>query len=134
MRSKSLLIISILFGLSVVSGCANVGNASLEDLTEAEASEKIVKGETTKEQVRSMFGSPYETTFTDGGLEIWRYQYDDTSAFTPETVGSAVLTFGLAGSKARGTRNELVVLFDSNNIVKQFSMSNSPIEAGTGIF
>jgi hypothetical protein len=51
-----------------------------------------------------------------------------------ETVGSVVLTAGLLGSKAKGTRNELVILFDENDVVKRFNMSNSPIEAGTGIF
>jgi outer membrane protein assembly factor BamE (lipoprotein component of BamABCDE complex) len=131
--SKILLSLVVFLSLSI-SGCANVGNQSVKDLSEAEANKQIVRGVTTKNDIKESFGSPMESTFTDGGLTIWTYQYDDTSAFTAETVGSVVLTLGLAGTKARGTRNELVILFDEQNIVKQFNMSNSPIEAGTGIF
>ena len=135
MTLKNLLYISAILSIGTFAmGCANVGNASMEDFTEEQANEAIVKGVTTKKEIRAAFGSPIESTFTDGGLAIWKYQYDDTSAFTPDTVGSVILTFGLAGTKARGTRNELVILFDENDIVKQFNMSNSPIEAGTGVF
>jgi outer membrane protein assembly factor BamE (lipoprotein component of BamABCDE complex) len=124
----------VVFLSLALAGCANVGNQSVKDLSEAEANNQIVKGVTTKNDIKEAFGSPMESTFTDGGLTIWTYQYDDTSAFTAETVGSMVLTLGLAGTKARGTRNELVILFDEQDVVKQFNMSNSPIEAGTGIF
>lgn len=124
----------ILIFIMLVSGCANVGNKSLDGLTEHQVQETIKVGETSMEHVRALYGSPLKTSFTDSGLPIWTYQYDDTTTFTPETVGSVVLTLGLAGTKARGTRNELVILFDENNLVRNFSMSNSPIEAGTGVF
>jgi len=65
---------------------------------------------------------------------IWTYQYDDTSAFTVETVGSVLFTLGLAGIKSEGTRNELVILFDENDVVKKFNMSNSDVETGTLLF
>lgn len=134
MKLSKILLSLVVFLSLAISGCANVGNQSVKDLSEAEANKQIVRGVTTKNDIKESFGSPMESTFTDGGLTIWTYQYDDTSAFTAETVGSVVLTLGLAGTKARGTRNELVILFDEQNIVKQFNMSNSPIEAGTGIF
>lgn len=128
------ILTTVLLTTTFLVGCANVGNKSLKGLSESDVQRTIVVGETTQSQVRSVFGSPLKTTYTDGGLEIWTYQYNDPTAFTPETVGSVVLTFGLAGSKSRGTRNELVILFDENNVVRRFNMSNSPIEAGTGIF
>ena len=65
---------------------------------------------------------------------IYRYHYDDTTALTAETVGSVLLTFGLAGTKTKGQRNELTILFDENDIVKKFNMSNSDIETGTLLF
>lgn len=117
-----------------LNGCANVGNKSVKDVSESAVHGSITKGVTTMNEVKTMFGSPIKTSFTDGGSVIWTYTYDDTSALTPETVGSVILTLGLAGTKSRGTRNELVVMFDENNVVKNFSMSNSPIEAGTGLF
>ena len=124
----------LLIALVTLGGCANVGNKSMKDATPASVDAQLTIGQTTKAQVEAMFGSPYETKYTDGGLLIWTYRYDDTSALTMETVGSVVLTAGIAGTKARGTRNELVVLFDENDVVKRFNMSNSPIEAGTGLF
>lgn len=129
--NKYLLVMLVAF-LSI--GCANTGNKSLKNVSETDVQKTIIIGQTTKEQIRTEFGSPFKTTYTDGGLEVWSYQYDDTSAFTPETIGSVVLTLGLLGTKARGTRNELVILFDENNIAKRFNMSNSPIESGTGVF
>ena len=81
-----------------------------------------------------MFGSPYKTSYTDNGSLIWTYQYDGTTALTPETVESVLFTLGLAVTKSKGTRNVLVILFDEKNIVKKFNMSNSEVETGTILF
>ena len=87
-------------------------------------------------------GVPFELTVLLSVLLIWIYTnrggiktiiWTDTLQ-TAFMLGSVVLTAGLLGSKAKGTRNELVILFDENDVVKRFNMSNSPIEAGTGIF
>lgn len=118
----------------VLSGCVGTGSEKIKDVSEAQINSQIKAGVTTADQVKAMFGSPLSTSFTDGGLAIWTYQYDDVSALTAETVGSMVFTLGLAGTKAEGTRNELVVLFDENDVVKRFNMSNSPISQGTGAF
>lgn len=134
MKKISLALIASSLVVATLSGCSNVGNKSLKDVSESQVQQMIVTGKTTQSEVKAQFGSPMKTSFTDGGLAIWTYQFDDVTAFTPETVASTLLTFGLAGTKARGTRNELVVLFDKENVVKQFNMSNSPIEAGTGVF
>ena len=81
-----------------------------------------------------MFGSPIKTSYTDNGSLIWTYQFDDTTALTPQTVGSIIFTWGLAGTKTKGTCNELVVLFDENNAVEKFNMSNSKINQKTNLF
>lgn len=127
-------IVTTLLVSVLVAGCANVGNIKLKGITEAEIQKIITVGKTTQNDVKAQFGSPFQTSFTDGGLAIWTYQYDDTSTLTPETVGSVVFTLGIAGTKAKGTRHELVLLFDENKVVKNFNMSNNPIEIGTGVF
>lgn len=124
----------IMLGSLILVACANTGNESMKGMTEEKVQSTIVAGTTTKAQIKGMFGSPFETSYTDNGALIWKYQYDDTTAFTPETVGSVILTLGLAGTKSEGTRNELVILFDENDIVKKFNMSNSDIETGTLLF
>ena len=81
-----------------------------------------------------MFGSPYKTSFTDSTSLIWNYQYDDTTALTPETVRSVLFTFGSTDTKSKGSCNELVVLFNEKNIVKKFNVSNTEIETVTILF
>jgi hypothetical protein len=113
-----------------LAGCAGTGNDSLRSESEATVSTKIVEGKTTKGDVRSMFGSPMKTEFTDGGLEIWHYEltklHGDAVNYIP--------VINLFGSSASGQKKELVVLFDSNNIVKRYSMSESAVSQKTGVF
>lgn len=127
------IIISLLTMFIVVS-CADVGNKSIKNVSEKQVQAQIEEGVTTRKEINDLFGGPFETTFTDSGEMIYRYQYDDTTALTAETVGSVLLTFGLAGTKTKGQRNELTILFDENDIVKKFNMSNSDIETGTLLF
>ena len=131
MKKILFFIVTLSFALT---GCADTGNKSLKYATESKVQAQIKEGVTTKNQIQAMFGSPFKTSYTDNGSLIWTYQYDDTTALTPQTVGSVLLTFGLAGTKSKGTRNELVILFDENNVVKKFNMSNSEIETGTILF
>ena len=126
--------IIILWLTIFVFGCADTGNKSIKDVSTDQVKAVITIGKTTKEEVNQLFGGPFETSFTDSGETIYRYQYDDTSFFTPETVGSVILTLGLAGVKAKGQRNELTILFDEDDIVKKFNMSNSDIESGSLLF
>ena len=92
----------LIFFLVFLTGCATTGNESLKGMSEEDVAAIITVGETTKDQVQAIFGSPFQTSFTDGGALIWTFQYDDTSALTAETVGSVLLTMGIAGTKSRG--------------------------------
>jgi hypothetical protein len=114
------------FGL----GCAGVGNDSLRTESESTVSTKIVEGQTTKDQVRAMFGSPSKTDFTDGGMEIWRYSFVKVSKDAVDFIP----VVNLFGSSASGKRKELVVMFDTSNVVKRFSMSVSDVSQKTGLF
>ena len=118
--------------LATLQSCGSVGNKSM--MGQSEATVKIVRGETTIQEVTAKYGVPLNTTFTENGNKIYTYVYDDASAFTAETAASAVLTWGLAGSKTRGERRELAVLFDSKDIVKNYTVHVSQIEAGTMLF
>jgi len=122
--------ISALVLLCLLAGCVSSGNESLRQATEQNVSMKIVEGETTKEQIRSWFGSPFKTSFTDGGLEIWTYEWSKAHA---DAVNYIPLV-GLFGGSATGTKKELVILYDENDVVKRFAMSESPIKTKTGLF
>ena len=114
----------------LVTGCASVGNESLRKESESSISQKIVEGKTTKSEIRSMFGSPTKTSFTDGGLEIWNYDFSNVSA----DAISYVPIVNLFGASASGKKKELVVMYDQTNIVKRYSMSEADVTHKTGLF
>jgi outer membrane protein assembly factor BamE (lipoprotein component of BamABCDE complex) len=114
----------------VISGCASVGNETLRAETESSVQGKIVEGKTTKSEVRTMFGSPLKTTFTDGGLEIWTFEFSNVSA----DAASYIPIVSMFGASASGKKKELVVLFDSAGVTKRFSMSESEVKQKTGLF
>jgi len=115
-----------IFGCATGSG----GNQTLKNESESSVTAKIINGVTTQSEIKAMFGSPYETTYTDGGLEIWKYRLDDMRA----DAINYVPIVNWFGSSFSGTRKELVVLFDEDGTVKRNSMSESDVQNKTGVF
>lgn len=116
--------------LLLAAGCASVGNATLGKESEHSIQTKIIEGQTTKAEVRRMFGSPLKTTFTDSGQEVWNYELSKMSA----DMVSFIPVVSMFGSSASGTKKELVVLFDREGIVRRFAMSESEVKQGSGLF
>lgn len=116
--------------IGFLTGCASVGNETLRTESENSMSKKIIEGKTTKSEVRTMFGSPFKTSFTDGGLEIWNYEFSKVSA----DAVSYIPIVGLFGGSASGKKKELVVMYDQQSVVKRYSMSESDVTQKTGIF
>jgi outer membrane protein assembly factor BamE (lipoprotein component of BamABCDE complex) len=129
MRKLAVPLAALVFS-AFVSGCASVGNEALRAESEASVSRKIIEGKTTKSQVRAMFGSPTKTSFTDGGWEIWNYEFSNVSA----DAVSYIPIVNWFGASASGKKKELVVMYDHSNIVKRFSMSESDVTQKTGLF
>jgi outer membrane protein assembly factor BamE (lipoprotein component of BamABCDE complex) len=113
-----------------LAGCASTGNQSLKNETEHTVSTKITEGVTTQAEVREIFGSPMETSFTDGGREIWEYSLSDIKA----DAVNFIPIVNLFGSSASGTKKDLTVLFDEENVVYRYAMSNSDVSTKTGLF
>ena len=112
------------------TGCASVGNEQLRKESETTVSTKMSERKTSKAEVRGMFGSPLKTTFTDGGLEIWNYEFSNVSL----DAVSYVPIVNLFGGTSSGKKKELVVLFDQAGVVKRYSMSESDVKHKTGFF
>lgn len=127
---KLLAVGGIVVSSMLATGCASVGNESLRKESESSVAQKIVQGKTTKNEIRGMFGSPTKTTFTDGGLEIWNYDFSNVSA----DAISYVPIVNLFGASASGKKKELVVMYDQADVVKRFSMSESDVTQKTGLF
>ena len=126
------LLTSALAGVAIISmtRCASTGNEKFRMGFPNTVSTKIVEGKTTKNEVRDLFGSPLKASFTDGGLEIWNCKFSNVSA----DAISYVPIVNLFGSTASGKKKELVVMFDQQNIVKRYSMSESDVKHKTGVF
>lgn len=113
-----------------LTGCASTGNEKLRAESEHSMVTKLTEGKTTKSEVRGMFGSPMKTTFTDGGLEVWNYEFSNVSL----DAVSYVPIVNLFGGTSSGTKKELVVLFDQTGTVKRYSMSEADVKTKTGLF
>ena len=123
-------IIAVMFAALFVASCASTGNQTLKTESEVSISSKVQEGVTTAPEIKAMFGSPYETTYTDGGLMIWKYRLDDMRS----DAVNYIPIVNWFGSSASGTRKELVVLFDDNDVVNRVNMSESDVKTKTGIF
>ena len=112
------------------AGCASVGNEVLRAESESTIQQKITEGKTNRSEVRAMFGSPFKTSFTDGGLELWTYEFSKTSL----DAMSYIPYVAIFGATSSGTKKELVVLFDKSGVVQRYSMTESDVKQKTGLF
>ena len=124
--------IYIFASLLILTSCAtgSGGNQTLKNESESSVTTKIINNVTTQSEIKAMFGSPYETTYTDGGMEIWKYRLDDMRA----DAVNYVPIVNWFGSSFTGTRKELVILFNDDGTVKRNSMSESDVQNKTGMF
>lgn len=106
-----------------------MGNQSLKNESESTIRTKIIENKTTKDEVRKTFGSPDETSFTDNGKEIWKYEFANMSA----DAVNYIPVVNLFGSSSSGTKKQLVVLFEGN-VVSKYSMSEAAHSVKAGLF
>lgn len=127
---KKFALVGSLVAVALITGCASAGNETLRNQSEATVAAALKEGKSTKADVRAAFGSPMKTNFTDGGKEIWNYEFNNVSA----DAISYIPIVNLFGASASGTKKELVVLFGKNDVVERFSMSESDVKQKTGLF
>jgi len=124
---KKIAIVGTMISVLIVSGCASSGNRSLDNQTQTSVQSKLVKGVTTKPEVRANFGDPTGVSFTDGGNEIWTY-----SLARVRVSGKAFIPFyGLFHNGATTNMKQLVILF-KNDVVEKYTLSESNTETRSG--
>ena len=79
----------------------NDGESSFKNESELTVRSKIVENKTTKDDVRKTFGSPDESSFTDNGKEIWKYEFANIKA----DAVNYIPIVNLFGSSSSGTKN-----------------------------
>lgn len=95
---------AVLLSVAVIlllTGCANVGH----DFPDQRASELEI-GETTQQEVRSLFGEPWRVGYEDG-MRTWTY---------------GKYRYALFGSSST---KDLVIRFDQNGTVKSYTYNTT---------
>jgi len=79
--NKQLLTLSALGCAIFLSGCAGkTGHKFLEEKSPQEIQGCLIKGKTTKEEVRSTFGEPCDIDFDINHNETWKYEFKRSEA------------------------------------------------------
>ncbi|MDC0180755.1 hypothetical protein OAK21_04805 [Pseudomonadota bacterium] len=126
---KKYLFLTLTFFLIASCGSTS-GNRVLLAESEISVDSKIIEGITTQSEIKAMFGSPFETTFTDGGMEIWKYRFDNLDA----DAVNYIPIVNMFTQSYSGDRKELVILFNDNGTVKRSSMAESDVTTKAGLF
>ena len=94
----------LLLAMVVPLGCSTAGTRF-----DTSNVSKIVKGKTTKKDVREYFGNPLRTEDSPNG-EVWTYTYVETYATAPGVFGI---------NQSQTASNTLTVIF-SGDVVKDY--------------
>jgi hypothetical protein len=113
----------------LLAGCASVGNESIADATSESVSAQLIKGRTTQQDVRAVYGDPSKTSFTDSGNEIWEYNFSRLHSKPTNFVPYV----NLIHSGAEGDKKSLVIFFDKTKIVRQYTVSSSKVDISQGL-
>ena len=120
--------ITIIATVALLAGCASSGNENVRSETMSTVSTKVIKGVTTKDQVKSLYGEPSEVTLTDSGSEVWKYSYSHATA----KAVNFVPIIGLFAGGADVNKNEVVFIFSKDNIMQNYTVHASQSETHRG--
>ena len=89
----------------------------------------MIKGKTTQDNVRGLYGDPAKTSFTLSGNEIWEYDF-----FRMHSRPTNVIPYvSLIHSGAEGDKKSLVIFFDKSKVVRQYTISSSKVDVSQGL-
>ncbi len=131
MKAARFTIIALAAILSAgLAGCSSQGNQQIEHLTPRQVSRKIIRGQTTKSEVKAELGAPLKVSYNSAGNQQWEYDYTKLHLTTTDFLPfiSAV------ENNARGTRKSLVILFNRQGVVEHYSLTCSKIYKHYGLF
>lgn len=126
--TASSMLVATLF---LSTGCAvKTGNETLGAIEKSEIDTKIVKGKSTKQDVKTLLGDPDKTDFDNNSLEKWTYLHTRKDAKFVNYV--PVANWFVAGTN--DTTKSLVIVFEENGVVKNFITSDAKGETKGGLF
>lgn len=119
MKKVSLIFAASLVVVSMLSGCAT-GNTSIAQESTDSVQQKLIKGKTTKAQVKATFGEPSDQGINEG-LEYWGYQMAraDAKSFIP--------FIGLVTGENHISGKYLRISFNKNGTVESYGLTATKI-------
>lgn len=125
---KVLLLTSALL---ITTGCAvKSGNEKLGTVEKEKVQQALVRGKSTKDDVKTFLGDPDKTDFDNNSLEKWTYTHVRKDA----KFVNYIPIVNWFGSGTNDTTKTLVVIFDDNGIVKNYINSDAKGETKGGLF
>jgi outer membrane protein assembly factor BamE (lipoprotein component of BamABCDE complex) len=112
----------------LVAGCASSGNDKVRTETMDTVGTKVTKGTTTKDQVRGLYGEPNNVSLTDGGSEVWTYEYAHATA----NAASFVPVVGMFAGGSNVNKNQVVFIFDKAGVMQNYTVHASQSEVRRG--
>lgn len=114
-------------GILVVGGCSSHVRSGLpprnSNLTAGVVKRDIVKGTTTQAEILEIFGSPNVVTMNREQDEVWNYNRMSYDSASGADGGYAVFWSGSSAVSSTTTKSfDLILIFDDNDIVKDYSV------------
>ena len=128
MSKRSNVAISFL-SLCALAGCTSSGNESIADATSATVAAQLIKGKTTQADVRRLYGDPIQTSFSANGFETWEYEFTRLQSKPTNFIPYVNIVY----SGSEGDKKTLVVFFDKQKVLQDYTMSTSRIDTSHGI-
>ncbi|WP_419770901.1 MAG: outer membrane protein assembly factor BamE domain-containing protein [Candidatus Marinarcus sp.] len=129
MIKKTLLIAGTMVLALNFTACTTTGTTKLENVSTADVKMKIVKGSSTMYDIVKLYGEPTSTRITDNNLDIWDYSFSSER----ESIPSYIPLVKSFSSGVKKVNKELVVYFNSQGIVDDYTFKSNHIESNTGL-
>jgi outer membrane protein assembly factor BamE (lipoprotein component of BamABCDE complex) len=129
MKYPILIAISAVVAMTMTGCAVKAGNETLGKMDKSQIEHSIVKGKSTKSDVKSLFGDPDKTDFDNNGNEKWTYTHVRKDAKAVNYI--PVANWFVAGTN--DTTKSLIVLFSDNGVVKNFINSDAKGETKGGL-
>ena len=115
-------IVCLLVLTMLITGCASVQPVQKGNLTPGMAKTKIIKGQTTQNEILEVFGAPNIVTKNKSGNEVWTYDKASVETGTSDVYGTILIAGGAGSRTSTSTKTfTLMIEFNENSIVKDFS-------------
>ena len=108
--------------------CVSSGNKSLKEHTVESLAGILVPG-TSQASVTEALGDPLSVTYTDSGREMWFYELVQGKM----TAQSFIPVVSMFSRGVEGRKKLLVILYDMDERVDRYNLSDSAYESKTGI-